>query len=573
MSHEWILPLGLLLLCQLSGTGTQVTDQILPPNRGARVLAAFGLMLAALALLPFLAHQVDLAVNAIPGALSAKAVFLTLLCLVLLLLLCCSLTSLLTTVIQFTLGRDNFPRLDSPALACTLFEFWARLLPSMIQPGRAAFVQSMPALAAIAMSAALWRGSLAGSAVWLTLHCLALMLEQQLTQHLAIKPPVLVKRLWVIGFLLLTSVLWVSPDPAQARQWLMILIEDVRGSTTSLWLDKRLTLPACQLLLMTAMALALSLPALQGRWVTRACRHPRWVAALGAVCCLIALRDLLPLPAAVRQALQWPISRWMEHGNRGVHQGYDGWLFARSELDRRTQRRQQPGLLADLLKTAIELKTQGQSMMLICVPAKAALYPEQILRAEYPGPVHPPGWQQTLSALQAKGVKVLDPADSLWNRIEFEASHYSTDTRWTFESMKAVAAASAKEFKKLHPHLSSDETPLIRASVLEQVWRGNLAQSLLPLPWPEHFAWEDEQVVSIAGLPHEPDSTITLAMDRAGDCASADASTTVEAGFARHLAALLGRGIHLIDLHPIETLSKRMGKGQVLLVLSDADRL
>ncbi len=223
-------------------------------------------------------------------------------------------------------------------------------------------------------------------------------------------------------------------------------------------------------------------------------------------------------------------------------------------------------------------------MLVISVPAKVALYPDQFLRAEYPAPVHPPGHSQRLERLKAAGIEVLDPSQALWDRLIREQAFYQNDSHWTPDTMKEVVSQAAKLIRQKWPALHQAETPLIKASILERQDRGDLLKSLLPYG-DTIYGKETAQLVSIRGLEQDPKSPVlilggdllTVFDAPTASFGNADAEPQ-HAGFATQLASLMGRPLDvkimdLDDLSMTEELKVQASMKKLVIVLIKADEL
>lgn len=467
----------------------------------------------------------------------------------------------------------------APLRAGGFADLWRRLMPGLLSQGGAA-VQCVPVLVLVAGAAALWHGTITGASVWFVLHYLLLMLEGWRRRPLLapLSPP-----LRVIGVLLIltvSNVLLFSTGLQEALQNWHSMFTDARPTVYSLLLDKRITSSWLQGLLVLAILVCVALPRLG--WLLGLPLVTWRVIGmlLLPVSLLLALRESPQIPAAVRTASQWPLSWFLGEGSSRVHLGYDGWLFPQRELDRRTLRRKDAGLAGPLTSLAAELKARGIPLMLVAVPAKIAMHPDQMLRAEYPAAVQPPGFKALLESLSHAGIDVVDLAPALWSRLAKAPSHYAADSHWTFETMKESAGLVARRIREKHSALYVEETPLINATILERSTAGDLALELLPFGAEKMFGREHAQLVSIRGLEPDKTSPVLLAgggLLRVFEEASASFGlgdgVAQRAGFPTQLAALLGRPLDVrTDLEPASVLEAAAGKKLVVLVV-EADRL
>jgi hypothetical protein len=467
----------------------------------------------------------------------------------------------------------------APLRAGGFADLWRRLMPGLVSGGGAT-VQCVPVLVLVAGTAALWHGTITGASVWFVLHYLLLMLEG-LRRRPLLAP--LATPLRVIGVLLIltvSNVLLFSAGLQEALQNWHQMFTDARPTVYSLLLDKRITSNWLQGVLILAILACVALPRL-GWLLGLPLLTWRVIGILLLpVSLLLALRESPQIPAAVRTAAQWPVTWFFGEGSSRVHLGYDGWLFPRRELDRRTLRRKDAGLAGPLTSLAAELKALGIPLMLVAVPAKIAMHPDQMLRAEYPAAVQPPGFKALLDSLSHAGIDVVDLAPALWSRLVKAPSHYAADSHWTFETMKESAGLVARRIREKHPELHVEETPLINATILERSTPGDLAVELLPFGAEKMFGREQAQLVSIRGLEPEKGSPVLLAgggLLRVFEDASASFGLgdglAQRAGFPTQLAALLGRPLDVrTDLEPPAVAQAAAGKRLVVLVV-DADRL
>jgi len=243
------------------------------------------------------------------------------------------------------------------------------------------------------------------------------------------------------------------------------------------------------------------------------------------------------------------------------------------ELDRLTLRRDEPGAAEELIKMAQSLKASGIPMMVVAMPPKVALYPQNFFRADYTAPVMPPGHQAKLDALKAAGIEVVDPAKPLWDRLIKNQAFYQNDSHWTDDTMKVVAEMTAKQIRKLWPALHQPDTPLIQATILDRVESGDLVKTLFPLGHAS-FGEETAQLVSIRGLEADPSSPILLlGDDLLGVFDDPNASfgnaqgEWQRAGFMTQLATLLGRPLSA------ESQTNPVSKKKLVIRLIWADQL
>ncbi len=258
--------------------------------------------------------------------------------------------------------------------------------------------------------------------------------------------------------------------------------------------------------------------------------------------------------AWMRSGMQWVLTHALHEGNRAVYLGREGWLFDQRELDRLVQaKRDGNDVHAGLIKLAGQLKTQETQLLVIAVPGRAGLYPEQIRPGTYAGAVRLGHETAKLDELKAAGIDVMDMTDALWEFRDKEQIFFVQDSHWTPEAMKAVALAVNKHVREKFPRLASSETPIIQATILEHTDAGDLARKLDPLHASSLLGDEEANLISIQGITPGAKSPIVLhggALMRVFDDAKLSFSGGKEphAGFATQLGMLLGRPLDVRGL-------------------------
>lgn len=258
--------------------------------------------------------------------------------------------------------------------------------------------------------------------------------------------------------------------------------------------------------------------------------------------------------ATVRSGMQWLLVQGLNEGNRYVYLGREGWLFDHRELDRLAHaRRPANDVHPGLIKLAAQLKAQETPLLVVAVPDRATLYPEQIRPGRYLDVVRLKGEAARLAELKAAGIDLLDMTEALWELRDRQPVFFSHDSHWTPEAMKAVALAVYKHVHEKLPRLTSPETPVINAHILSHTDAGDLARRLDPLHAPVLLGVEEADLVSIQGIPPSNKSPVVLhggELMRVYDDAqlSFGGGQAPDAGFATQLATLLGRPLDVRDL-------------------------
>ncbi len=461
-------------------------------------------------------------------------------------------------------------------------DLWRRLLPGLVRGSTAGFTPCIPALLLIAGIGSLWHGCVLGSLIWLLIQCALVFVEDRRGKALFYPLPLPLRVISVMLVLVVTNVLLVSPNVVAALENLKLMFVSAKPTLYSLLLDKRLTSGWLQFMLLFSVITSIGLPRL-GWVLEQPIRSWHAIGVLLIPCSLLmAMRESASTPAFLRQITQWPVTWVFDQGNSRVHVGYDGMLFPLRELDHLTLRRRSEGATQALVKLAGELKTKGVPLMLVVIPAKAAMYTDHIFRAEYAAPVQPPGQKARLEKLAAAGIEVIDPSLALWDRLIKAESHYSTDRHWTFDTMKVVAGAVAKRIREKWPQLPGTETPVISATILERTDSGDLARELLPQGAETIFGEESEQLVSILGLESDVKSPVLILggdalrvfSDPASSFGNADGKPQ-QAGFGTQMSSLLGRRLDVravAEKEAAQIAAEAVGK-KLIVILAQADEL
>ncbi|MEQ1749970.1 MAG: hypothetical protein ABL974_11135 [Prosthecobacter sp.] len=521
--------------------------------------------------------------NAEPLAVSSKAVWLTSLTLTCQMYLAFSGVGDVCIAIAQLRGKAVREFCDAPYRAGGFIGLWQRLHLGLARGCKTVWVTLLPTLVLVAGVAALWRGWSLALLLWLVVQVLLIVLESWRGKSLFAPLPQPLRVILVMLVMIITNVLLVTPDLKLALDRLWLMFSAAKPTLYSLMLDKRLASNWQQSMLSIAVLVCVGLPPLG--WVLQQSAKIWQVVGilLLPVSLLMALRESWMLPAMIQMITQRPVIWLFGEGNSRVYHGYEGWLFPQSELDRLTLKRVNPSATESLVVLAEKLKATGVPLFVIAMPTKAALYPANILSAEYNAPVQPPGQKAKLEQLHAAGIEVLDPSQVLWDRLIRAEAYFQNDSHWKPETMKEVALLAAKQIRKNWPALHLADTPLINATILDRTDVGDLAKVLLPLSesW---FGAESAQLVSIRGLASDPKSPVLLVggeLLRVYEDANSSFGNTSDqpqdAGFATQLASLLGRPLEVqrADADKIisDNLAESAGKKKLVIFLLPADEL
>ena len=576
-----LLPV-LLVLFLVAVATLRRSDRSVPSGGCALARLGYGLAKLCLLLLP-LEWMQHLYANAEPLAVSSKAVWLTSLTLTCQMYLAFSGVGDVCIAIAQLRGKAVREFCDAPYRAGGFIGLWQRLHLGLTRCGKTVCVTLLPTLLLVAGVAALWRGWSLAILLWLLVQVLLIVLESWRGKSLFAPLPQPLRVILVMLVIIITNVLLVTPDLRLALDRLWLMFSAAKPTLYSLMLDKRLASNWQQSMLSIAVLVSVGLPPLG--WVLQQSNKIWQVIGilLLPVSLLMALRESWKLSATIQMITQRPVIELFGEGNSRVYHGYEGWLFSQSELDRLTLKRVNPSATKSLVMLAEKLKATGVPLFVIAMPTKAALYPANILSAEYNNPVQPPGQKAKLEQLHTAGIEVLDPSQVLWDRLIRAEAYYQNDSHWTPETMKEVALLAAKQIRKKWPALHQTDTPLINATILDRTDVGDLARVLLPLSesW---FGTEFAQLVSIRGLESDLKSPILLVggellrVYEDADSSFGNANgQSQDAGFATQLAALLGRALQVqrADVTKITAagLAESAGKKKLVIFLLPADAL
>lgn len=582
---DYAKPLISVLLVSLLVAVASIRRGEKPWHMGpATALARLGFAVAKISILLLpLEWMQHLYAHAEPLAVSAKAVWLAALAMTCQLYLAISCMADVCIAVNELFGRSAAAVCEAPYRAGSFGGLWRRMHLGLVRGD--SIWHLMPVLLLFGGLGALWRGGWLAVPVWMSLQAVLVLAEKWRGKSLFAPLPLPLRVILVLLVLVVSNVLLIHSDLSLSMQRLGMIFAGAEPTLYSLLLDKRLAGGWQQIMLSLALLTSVGLPTVH--WILQQPVRSWWVMGilLLPLSLLMALRESVRTPALVQHVAQWPVTWLFDEGNASVHQGYDGWLFPQRELDRLTLQRRGPGAVEALLKLSGQLKAANVPLLVVAVPAKAAMYPQQILRAEYPAPVQPPGFKARLEKLTAAGIEVLDPSQPLWDRLIRAEAFFANDSHWTPETMKEVATLTAKQIRQKWPTLHQAETPLIQASILDRSDMGDLAKALLP--YGEYFFGEESaQLVSIRGLESDAKSPILLLggellrVFEAADASFGNANGQAQhAGFPTQLAALLGRPLDVrlaedeSELLSAETLATLAGKKKLVVVLLRADAL
>ena len=208
-------------------------------------------------------------------------------------------------------------------------------------------------------------------------------------------------------------------------------------------------------------------------------------------CCLAAEASGSTSPAAAQFAA---LAAKAEADQRAAITGKDGWLFLTAELRHlgvgsfwgdaaaavsRSARKDAADPLPAILDFQAQLKQAGVELILMPVPAKAAIYPDKLLDAPAPKPDDPGvagADNEFLKSCVQHGVKVLDlaPVFQAARADETVPLYCRTDSHWSCRGCEMAAALLAKDIRA-RPWFAGVATRKFKSEQHEQKITGDLA--------------------------------------------------------------------------------------------------
>lgn len=167
-----------------------------------------------------------------------------------------------------------------------------------------------------------------------------------------------------------------------------------------------------------------------------------------------------------------------EEGRPGVVVGRGDWLFTDEEFKPATQPRQVQDNWALIEAVQAELKRRDIELVLLLLPAKARLYPEQLGRTQ-PVAAHSQLYAQALARMQDESLPGPDLLP-VWRQAKLKAPIFlRTDTHWTPYGAE-VAAQSLATYLFQRGSLQPGDERFVTAPGKTQTHKGDLL-SFLPL--------------------------------------------------------------------------------------------
>ncbi len=217
----------------------------------------------------------------------------------------------------------------------------------------------------------------------------------------------------------------------------------------------------------------------------------RWHALLAANRTLLkdinAVDDYVQDTLFLTRVLQPPVQAWawrhLRLGSEQVYAGRQGWLFYRADMDyvigapfldpSWMRRRSDPGdparahihpdPLPAIQDFAGQLRARGISLVLMPVPVKPVIHPEQFgpRRLMAAAPLQNRSFDVFITRLADAGITVFDPAPLLARRAREtgQPQYLARDTHWTPDAMAYIAQALAEQLRRSEAGPALDAVP------------------------------------------------------------------------------------------------------------------
>ncbi len=287
--------------------------------------------------------------------------------------------------------------------------------------------------------------------------------------------------------------------------------------------------------------------------------------------------DKAPYAEAIRQRTQAKLTAWFGEGNTKTVVGDKGRLYYQAAIDgligygplkpepdsvmKDPDRPTWNQPLPVIKKFANQLKERGIELMLVPVPVKPMIYPEDISGGQSAGPVHHRDQEKFYTELREAGVEVVDLSNLFWSMKKDGDVFLNQDTHWTPDAMQRAAAEIAAKIKS-KPWFAEVKGDLqVDEKILQRTQEGDLVEMLDLTESSQVFASESQSLkvindrtsgLRLAKARQSPivllgDSFVNIYDDpkrgfndptwKGKD--ELDSEPLIGAGFAQHLAAEL----------------------------------
>jgi len=224
----------------------------------------------------------------------------------------------------------------------------------------------------------------------------------------------------------------------------------------------------------------------------------------------------------LRRSLLPPMNRYLTGyfgaQNADVRRGRDGWLFYGPAVAHLTG----PGFLSPSLPhradsvTALtnlhqQLAERGIKLVVVPLPAKASIYPEQLSRnAPADRAVLSTSHEDFLNTLRERGILAFDATEALMQAKSKEPVYLARDSHWTPQGMHVAAEALCAYLVEQVPELAKGETAYRAGTPRSIDHAGDLAVMLAPEDATRYGMGESIQHQAVEGpdgSPWAPDAS------------------------------------------------------------------
>lgn len=282
-----------------------------------------------------------------------------------------------------------------------------------------------------------------------------------------------------------------------------------------------------------------------------------------------------PYAEAIRRWMQGKLTSGLKEGNSKTVIGDEGRLYYQAAIDsllgygplkpepdsvmKNPDRAVWTPPLPVIEKFAAQLKERDIELMLVPVPVKPMIYPEDIGMGEWAAPVQHRDQEAFYEKLRQSGIEILDLSETFWSLKNGGPVYLKQDTHWTQMAMQKAASAVASKIKN-KAWFASVKTDLESAvTKSKRQHLGDLVE-MLKLISPENTFSPESQNLTIVNNASKRvganrqspivllgDSFVNIYDDPSigfGDPnwktkAGNDSQELIAAGFAQHLAAAL----------------------------------
>lgn len=292
--------------------------------------------------------------------------------------------------------------------------------------------------------------------------------------------------------------------------------------------------------------------------------------------------EAAPYAKTIRRWMQQKLTAWFGEGNVKTVVGGNGRLYLEAAIDGLVGygplKAEPDSVMKDpdrpvwtpplpvIEKFAAQLKERGIELMLVPVPVKPMIYPEDIGKGKWDGPVRHRDQEKLYTKLREAGVEVVDYADLFWSLKKDGPVYLKQDTHWTQSAMQRAAVEVAAKIKSKLWFADVKGELAVSDETLQRNHIGDLV-GMLDLARPGELFELESQTLEIVNdrssggrVGNDQQSPIVLLGDSFVNIYDAprigfgdpnwealdgnDSQPPIGAGFAQHLAAQLGTALN-----------------------------